>query len=194
MRKLADTSCTMTEEERKKRPSDIQQLSGNANECKNDLAGFEGEINEKALSVRKSEEAQVKSNRSHHSTHETRSLLIINLMDKKAQRMCKQQEKRIKEKQKRKCSPLTLHTIDFLAEKHIHRAERSHVLHYSFTSKGSYGIGAFDCISLTIRATLSSRVSLPPLDDSSLKEQKSVHIQFKSYFIETIKQLKQTIY
>uniref|UniRef100_A0A1A9ZVV8 Inhibitor of growth protein n=1 Tax=Glossina pallidipes TaxID=7398 RepID=A0A1A9ZVV8_GLOPL len=86
MRKLADTSCTMTEEERKKCLSDIQQLFGKAKEYSddkvqlaiqtyelvdkqirrldNDLARFEGEIQEKALSTRsKSEEAQVKKGR-----------------------------------------------------------------------------------------------------------------------------------
>lgn len=84
MRKLADSSVTMTDEERRERLTDIQQLFGKAKEYSddkvqlaiqtyelvdkqirrldNDLARFEGEIQEKASSTRgKSEEAQVKS-------------------------------------------------------------------------------------------------------------------------------------
>ena len=84
MRKLADSSATMTDEERRERLTDIQQLFGKAKEYSddkvqlaiqtyelvdkqirrldNDLARFEGEIQEKASSTRgKSEEAQVKS-------------------------------------------------------------------------------------------------------------------------------------
>lgn len=84
MRKLAESSSTMTEEEKKKRLNDINQLFGKAKEYSddkvqlaiqtyelvdkqirrldNDLARFEGEIQEKASSTRaKSEEGQVKS-------------------------------------------------------------------------------------------------------------------------------------
>lgn len=84
MRKLADNSSNMTDEERRERLTDIQQLFGKAKEYSddkvqlaiqtyelvdkqirrldNDLARFEGEIQEKASSTRgKSEEAQVKS-------------------------------------------------------------------------------------------------------------------------------------
>lgn len=84
MRKLADNSSQMSEEERKERLRDIQQLFVKAKEYSddkvqlaiqtyelvdkqirrldNDLARFEGEIQEKASSTRgKSEEAQVKS-------------------------------------------------------------------------------------------------------------------------------------
>ncbi|XP_065355898.1 inhibitor of growth protein 5 isoform X2 [Calliphora vicina] len=86
MRKLADNSVTMTDEERRERLTDIQQLFGKAKEYSddkvqlaiqtyelvdkqirrldNDLARFEGEIQEKASSTRgKSEEAQVKKGR-----------------------------------------------------------------------------------------------------------------------------------
>ncbi|KAM7351306.1 inhibitor of growth protein 5 isoform 1-T1 [Cochliomyia hominivorax] len=86
MRKLADSSITMTDEERRERLTDIQQLFGKAKEYSddkvqlaiqtyelvdkqirrldNDLARFEGEIQEKASSTRgKSEEAQVKKGR-----------------------------------------------------------------------------------------------------------------------------------
>ncbi|XP_023298504.2 inhibitor of growth protein 5 isoform X1 [Lucilia cuprina] len=86
MRKLADNSITMTDEERRERLTDIQQLFGKAKEYSddkvqlaiqtyelvdkqirrldNDLARFEGEIQEKASSTRgKSEEAQVKKGR-----------------------------------------------------------------------------------------------------------------------------------
>ncbi|XP_075150183.1 inhibitor of growth protein 5 isoform X1 [Haematobia irritans] len=86
MRKLADSSSQMTEEERKERLADIQQLFIKAKEYSddkvqlaiqtyelvdkqirrldNDLARFEGEIQEKASSTRgKSEEAQVKKGR-----------------------------------------------------------------------------------------------------------------------------------
>ncbi|XP_073823308.1 inhibitor of growth protein 5 isoform X4 [Musca autumnalis] len=86
MRKLADSSSQMSEEERKERLADIQQLFIKAKEYSddkvqlaiqtyelvdkqirrldNDLARFEGEIQEKASSTRgKSEEAQVKKGR-----------------------------------------------------------------------------------------------------------------------------------
>ncbi|XP_011295579.1 inhibitor of growth protein 5 isoform X4 [Musca domestica] len=86
MRKLADNSSQMSEEERKERLRDIQQLFVKAKEYSddkvqlaiqtyelvdkqirrldNDLARFEGEIQEKASSTRgKSEEAQVKKGR-----------------------------------------------------------------------------------------------------------------------------------
>ncbi|XP_061399040.1 inhibitor of growth protein 5 [Musca vetustissima] len=86
MRKLADGSAQMTEEERKERLADIQQLFVKAKEYSddkvqlaiqtyelvdkqirrldNDLARFEGEIQEKASSTRgKSEETQVKKGR-----------------------------------------------------------------------------------------------------------------------------------
>lgn len=84
MRKLADNTANMTDEERRERLTDIQQLFGKAKEYSddkvqlaiqtyelvdkqirrldNDLARFEGEIQEKQSSTRgKSEEAQVKS-------------------------------------------------------------------------------------------------------------------------------------